>query len=189
MMIALVGARTASCSAVSMPSMPGMLMSSRTTSTLLSPASVMASGPDDTLPATNMSGSNPSSFERWSRVSAMSSTMTTLMRSATSGVCRRDRSRRQDAVLVDELLQSDARCVDGLRAGVGRRAEHERHVAVELGKAHDLGLLRRDREQHDHVRRRRRWLRDVVGRIGWSRRDRGEDLYVLNDDLDRSVVD
>jgi hypothetical protein len=84
MMIAVAGARIASCSAVAMPSMPGMLMSSRTTSTDFSLASAIASRPEATLPATWMSDSKLSSLARWSRVSSMSSTITTLIRSVIS---------------------------------------------------------------------------------------------------------
>ena len=65
-----------------MPSMSGMLMSIKITSGRIFVASAMASAPEDAVPATSMSGSKPNSFARWSRVSGMSSTMRTLIRSA-----------------------------------------------------------------------------------------------------------
>src|ERR1035437_6900898 len=65
-----------------MPSMSGMLMSIRTTSGRILAAISIASAPDDAAPTTSMSGSKPSSLARWSRVSEMSSTMRTRIRSA-----------------------------------------------------------------------------------------------------------
>src|SRR6266511_3850264 len=58
-----------------MPSMSGMLMSMRIASGFRSLAIAMACWPVAALPTTSKSGSNPRSFERFSRVSAMSSTM------------------------------------------------------------------------------------------------------------------
>jgi hypothetical protein len=66
--------------------MPGMLMSIRTTSGRSALAISMASGPPAAAPTTSTSLSKPSSFERWSRVSGMSSTIRTLMRSVIAGV-------------------------------------------------------------------------------------------------------
>src|SRR3990172_8308842 len=77
-----VGRRADSCSAVAMPSMPGMLMSMSTTAGCRLAASSSASAPEAAAPTTSMSLSNPSSFVRCSGVSGMSSTMRTRMRSA-----------------------------------------------------------------------------------------------------------
>ena len=57
------------------PSMSGMLMSIRITLGRSFLARVTASWPPPAVPATDMSGSNPMSLARFSRVSAMSSTM------------------------------------------------------------------------------------------------------------------
>ena len=65
-----------------MPSMSGMFMSIRMTSGRSLVACSIASAPEDAVPITWMSGSNPRSFARWSRVSGMSSTMRTWIRSA-----------------------------------------------------------------------------------------------------------
>ena len=80
------GSTAAICSVVAMPSMPGMLMSMSTIAGCRRWASSSASGPEAAAPTTSMSLSNPSSFVRWSRVSWMSSTMRTAMRSAISAL-------------------------------------------------------------------------------------------------------
>src|SRR6185369_17484773 len=141
MITAAVGTSAASFSVAVMPSMPGMLMSIRTTSGFTEAAIWTASGPPAAAPTTSTSLSKPSSFDRWSRVSGMSSTIRTLMRSLIGAVMlswsggrrrrplllerSRDRDlddlRREDAVVVDQALQDDALGLDGL-SGVRRRA-------------------------------------------------------------------
>src|ERR1035437_444299 len=90
-----------------MPSMSGMLMSIRTTSGRILAASSIASAPDDAVPTTSISGSKPSSLARWSRVSEISSTMRTRIRSAI------DLNRFQSSVEADLLglyTGGSARC-------------------------------------------------------------------------------
>jgi hypothetical protein len=77
-----VGTARAISSVVAMPSMSGMLMSMRTMSGVSLVASLRASTPDAAAPTTSMSPSKPRSFERWSRVSGMSSTIRTRIWSA-----------------------------------------------------------------------------------------------------------
>ena len=64
MMTAAVGTSAASFSVAVMPSMPGMLMSIRTTSGRSAVAISTASGPPEAAPTTSTSASKPSSFER-----------------------------------------------------------------------------------------------------------------------------
>src|SRR5688500_7594757 len=152
MMIEAVGAVMASCSAVARPSMPGMLMSSRMTSVGLLSTTFTASSPEPTLSVTTMSLSKLSSLARCSRVSAMSSTITTLIGSATIKVAslarrrlgRRYRERRQHAVLVDELAQRDAAGRNGSGGVVGRRPKDQRDAAIHLRKPDHFDLLRLD---------------------------------------------
>src|SRR3989304_3388487 len=66
-------------SVTSMPSMSGRLMSIRTTSGWVSRANCSASSPVRAAPTTSMSDSNWSSLRRFSRVSAMSSTISSRM--------------------------------------------------------------------------------------------------------------
>jgi hypothetical protein len=82
MMTDAVGTARAISSVVAMPSMSGMLMSISTTSGVSDDASLMASPPEAAAPTTSMSPSKPSSFERWSRVSGISSTIRTRIWSA-----------------------------------------------------------------------------------------------------------
>ncbi len=64
MITAAVGTSAANFSVAVMPSMPGMLMSIRTTSGLRATAIWMASGPPAAAPTTSTSPSKPSSFVR-----------------------------------------------------------------------------------------------------------------------------
>jgi hypothetical protein len=77
-----LGTWAESFSVAEMPSMSGMLMSIRITSGESLVASEIASEPEEAVPTTSMSCSKPSSLARWSRVSGMSSTIRTLIRSA-----------------------------------------------------------------------------------------------------------
>src|SRR5262245_16657921 len=162
MMMAAVGTLADSFSAVSIPSRPGMLMSIRTTSGSSLAAISRPSAPLSATPTTSTSVSKESSFERWSRVSAMSSTMTTRILSlmlgpaslgvlglTLSGQRDDDRPRRQHAVLVHELAKRHARGLLVGRRGVGRRPHDQRQVAVELGEANQLSLLGRDADDRD----------------------------------------
>src|SRR3990172_7931318 len=150
---AAVGTAEASFSVAVMPSMPGMLMSIRTTSGLTAAAISRASGPLAAAPTTSTSASKPSSFERWSRVSGMSSTIRTLMRSAIvplGSLLRRrqdglDELGRQDPVLVDEGLEDHA-VGDLGEPGVFRRAQDDIERAGGPAEQQDLRLGRRDRE-------------------------------------------
>ena len=64
MITAAVGTSAASFSVAVMPSMPGMLMSIRTTSGRSAVAISIASGPPAAAPTTSTSLSKPSSFDR-----------------------------------------------------------------------------------------------------------------------------
>jgi hypothetical protein len=64
MITAAVGTSAASFSVAVMPSIPGMLMSMRTTSGLSFVAISIASGPPAAAPTTSTSLSKPSSLER-----------------------------------------------------------------------------------------------------------------------------
>src|SRR5258705_6737789 len=172
MTTAVVGASAASFSVAVMPSIPGMLMSIRTTSGLSAAAICTASGPAAAAPTTSTSLSKPSSFDRWSRVSGMSSTIRTLMRSVigarlslsgwTTGrggrllLLQRGRDRdlddlrRQDAVLVHEGLQDHAGDVDSL-SGVRQRAQDGVERAGRAGVQQDLRLFRGDGEDEQLV--------------------------------------
>src|SRR5664279_4963327 len=227
-----------------MPSMSGMLMSIRTTSGRILAANSIASAPDDAVPTTSISGAKPSSLARWSRVSEISSTMRTRIRSAIdlnrfqssveadllglytggSAKCRRsqlplkgcgDVSRdngarigRENAVLIDEHLECDARR-DSIREGtVLVRPEGDREVDVALrvglllamGTADHLSLVGLDLNDRDHVATvvldgwrsgHRDWLARRVGqRHGrGGRREQGrDDLTILDNHLGRDVL-
>ena len=159
MMIEAVGALTASCSAVAMPSMPGMLMSSRITSVGFSPATLTASSPELTLlghdhvvlEAEQLGEVVPRlddvvddhDFDGFSHDSCASLSRRRLG--------RRDRKGWQHAVLVDELAQSDAAGRDRSGRVVGRRAEHQGDATVDLREADHFDLLRLDGQDGDQV--------------------------------------
>src|SRR5262245_36861468 len=168
MMMAAVGTLADSFSAVSIPSRPGMLMSIRTTSGSSLAAISRPSVPVSATPTTSTSVSKESSFERWSRVSAMSSTMTTRILSlmlgpallgvlglTLSGQRDDDRPRRKHAVLVHQLAERHTRGLLLGSRGVGRRPHDQRQVAVELGEADQLSLLGRNADDRDATARER----------------------------------
>ncbi len=161
-----------------MPSISGMLMSIRTTSGPSSEARAIASRPDAAAPTTVMSDSNPSSLVRWSRVSGMSSTIRTRIWSGMLALSVRSAAIRGRGGLtagywgrfwaaitwggrtphlsisvfrtipVVRVVLRDLRLAAGVHVVLGR-AQDQGDLAVHLGELDDLGLLGRDREDHE----------------------------------------